>query len=357
MKKAVGVVSKGLVMSAILGTSISVCASAAKSEKSPPMGILAASTGNQVTLVDPATGNSIGIPSGPVAWLFPAPGGVLFAPDLVNSKTTVIDLRSLTVQELISGVTMPHFGRLSDRYLVLSDQLLVMSYPERALINRFEILFERPWQVAVVADNTVLFVLERSPDGDGDASLAAVNLSDGRLVFRRPLGGDVRRFALSFSLGLMSLAAADTRSVLLVDPASLTPIAAFPTEGTPIDVVFAAGGSTLLTAVQRNDGGGEILIWELKRNKKKGLQRKKEWTVPLEMAPVRLVTSPDERHVAAVLKDAQLQVVELKGRVPVLSVGLSEMPRDVVWCNPWTEGPLVPDWSDDDAPSLGLGGN
>jgi DNA-binding beta-propeller fold protein YncE len=356
VKNAVGIVLKGLAMSATLGAAISTCASVAKSEKGPPMGILAASTGNQVTIVDPATGNSTGFSSGPVAWLFPAPGGVLFAPDLVHSRTTVIDLRSLTVQELISGVTMPHFGQLTDRYLVLSNQLLVMSYPERALINRFEIGFEHPWQVAVVADDTVLFVLERSPEGDGDASLTAVNLSEGRLVFRRPLGGDVRRFALSFSLGLMALAAADTQSVLLVDPATLAPISAFPIEGKPVDVAFAAGGSTLLTAVQRNDGAGEILIWELKREKKKGLRRKKEWTVPLETAPIRLATSPDERHVAAALESAQLQVVELKGRVQVMSVGLSEVPRDVVWCNPWTEGPLVPDWSDDDAPSLGLEG-
>jgi hypothetical protein len=154
----------------------------------------------------------------------------------------------------------------------------------------------------------------------------------------------------------MALAAADTQSVLLVDPATLAPISAFPIEGKPVDVAFAAGGSTLLTAVQRNDGAGEILIWELKREKKKGLRRKKEWTVPLETAPIRIATSPDERHFAAALESAQLQVVELKGRVQVMSVGLSEVPRDVVWCNPWTEGPLVPDWSDDDAPSLGLEG-
>ena len=35
---------------------------------------------------------------------------------------------------------------------------------------------------------------------------------------------------------------------------------------------------------------------------------------------------------------------------------LGAAPRDIVWCDPSIEGPLLPDWSDDDAPTLDLGG-
>ena len=166
-------------------------------EKHPPMGLVAVSCGEVVVLVDPATGITRSIPSGPVAWLFPAPGGTLFAPDLVNGKTTVVDLRTQSAGEAIDGVTMPHFGSLADRYVVVSNQILVVSYPERALMNRYEIAFESPWLVEVAVDNTVLLVLERDPAGAGPAAMVAVNLSEGRLVYRRPLGSDVRHFALS----------------------------------------------------------------------------------------------------------------------------------------------------------------
>ena len=162
--------------------------SGAVAKEKPPLGILAASAGDEVFLVDPTTGNIRSISAGPVAWLFPAPGGILFAPDLVNSRTTVVDLRTLSLRETIPGVTMPRFGTLADRYLVLAQQLLVMSYPDRALMNRFEIPFESPWQVEILAGNTVLLVLERLPQGGGEVRLTAVNLGEGRLVYRRPLG-------------------------------------------------------------------------------------------------------------------------------------------------------------------------
>ena len=331
--------------------------STAAKDKPPPMGVLAASAGEEVAIVDPTTGDSRIVATGPVAWLFPAPGGILFAPDLVNGRTAVIDLRSLTVKEPISGVTMPRFGTLTDRYLVLTRQLLVMSYPDRALMNRFEISFEHPWQVAVVADNTVLLVLERLPDGDGEASMTAVNLGEGRLVYRRQLRGDVRHFALSVTLGMMALADAEANQIVLVEPATLKPAAVFPIAGKPVDLVFAADGSTLVVAVERTDGGGELLIWKIKLEKKDGFQRKKEWTVPLGAAPVRLASSPDGRHVAAGLTSGELQIVELEHQLLVATAELPEAPRDVVWCDPSIDGPLVPDWSDDDEPTLNLGGN
>jgi hypothetical protein len=306
-------------------------------------------------MVDPTTGNSRSIPSGPVAWLFPAPGGVLFAPDLVNSRTTVLDLRTLTPREPISGVTMPRFGTLPDRYVVLAKQLLVLSYPERALMNRFEIFLEHPWQVAVLAENTILMVLERLPDGGSTASMTAINLHEGRVVYRRPLVGDIRHFAPSMVLGLMALAQAEGNTVILADPATLMPVATFPTAGRPVDLVFAEDGSTLVTGVELPDGGGEILIWKIKMDKKEGPKKKKEWTVPLAAAPLRLAASPDGRHVAAGLTSGELQIVDLKGRIPVAAANLRAAPRDVVWCDPSIPGPLLPDWSDDDAPTLGLG--
>jgi hypothetical protein len=250
---------------------------------------------------------------------------------------------------------MPRFGTLPDRYLVLAKQLLVMSYPERALMNRFEISFDHPWQVAVLAENTVLLVLERLPDAAGEASMTAVNLSEGRLVYRRPLGGDIRHFAISAALGVMAFAQAEGNKVIMADPATLIPVATLPTEGKPVDLVFAEDGSTLVIGVELPDGGGEILVWKIKSDEKKGLKKKKEWVVPLATAPLRLAASPDGRHVAAGLTSGELQIVELKDRTLVVTADLRSAPRDVVWCDPSIEGPLLPDWSDDDAPTLDLG--
>jgi hypothetical protein len=327
----------------------------AAAKDAPPVGIVVASAGDEVVMVDPTTGSSRSISSGPVAWLFPAPGGVLFAPDLVNGRTTVLDLRTLTPREPISGVTMPRFGTLSDRYVVLAKQLLVMSYPERALMNRFEISFEHPWQAAVLADNTILMVLERSPDAGSKATMTAIRLHEGRVVYRRPLAGDVRHFAPSMALGLMALAQAEGNTVILADPATLMPVATFPTAGRPVDLVFAEDGSTLVIGLELPDGGGEILIWKIKMDKNEGLKKKKERTVPLAAAPLRLAASPDGRHVAAGLTSGELQIVDLKGRIPTAAANLPAAPRDVVWCDPSIPGPLLPDWSDDDAPTLGLG--
>lgn len=333
-----------------------ICVATSGAQNRPPLGVVAASVADQVFVVDPATGRTVPFQTGPVAWLFPAPGGVLFAPDLVNSRTTVIDLRRLRVSDSIRGVTMPRFGTLADRYLVLSRQLLVMSYPDRALMNRFEIPFENPWQVEVLAGNTVLLVLERLPETGGEVRLTAVNLGEGRLVYRRPLAGDVRHFAASPVLGLMALAAAEARQVILADPATLTPVAVFATDGKPIDLVFADDGSTLAVAVELSNGGGELLIWKLKKEKKKGLQKKKEWVVPLAGPPRRLAGSPDGRHVAAGLASGAMQVVELTSRALVSTAEFSDAPRDVVWCDPSIEGPLLPNWSDNDQPDLSLGG-
>ena len=94
-------------------------------KESPPVGLVAVSSGDVVVLADPAFGNTRSIQTGPVAWLFPAPGGTLFAPDLVHGKTTVVDLLSMSARDVIDGVTMPHFGSFPDRYVVLGRRLLI----------------------------------------------------------------------------------------------------------------------------------------------------------------------------------------------------------------------------------------
>ena len=322
----------------------------------PPLGILAASVGENVVLVDPITGARKSFSTGPVAWLFPAPGGIVFAPDLVNSKTTVLDLRTLAPRDTIPGVTMPHFGESADRYLVLSKRLLIISYPERALINSFEISVENPWQTEVLADDTALVVLERSPGGDGDQRMTAIALPEGRVVYRRPLAGDVRHFSVSTALGLMALAQAENDQVVMVDPSTLLPVSAFALSGLPVDLVFADDGATLVVAIAKPSEGGELVIWKLKKHKKDGLQRKKEWSIPLAAAPVRLAASPDGRHVAVAMEHGELQIVEVKSQLVVSMAGLGEAPRDLVWCDPTIEGPLLPDWSDDDEPHLNIGG-
>ncbi len=191
-------------------------------KESPPVGLIAVSGGDVVVLVDPTLGNALSIPTGPVAWLFPAPGGTLFAPDLVHGKTTVVDLRTARKLDTIDGITMPHFGDFSDRYVVLGKRVLVVSYPERAVIDIFDVRFEHPWQVAVVAGNTVLVVLERSPDGASVPVVTAMNLGNGKVSYRRPMSGDVRHFAISPRLGVIALADAGSGQVLLTDPATFS---------------------------------------------------------------------------------------------------------------------------------------
>jgi hypothetical protein len=327
----------------------------AEAAEHAPVGLLAASSADVVVIGDPRTGGSVVVPTGPVAWLFPAPAGVLFAPDLVHGSTAVIDLRSLAAQDPIAGVTMPRFGTMTDRYLVVADQLLLMSYPDRALMNQYDIGFESPWQVEIAADNSVLLVLERLPDGGGDARMIAVELGEGRLVYRRPLSGDVRHFALSVAFATMALADAGGERVVFVEPATLTPRGEFAVAGKPIDIAFAGDGTFLVLAVERSDGGGELITWKLKLSKKEGLQRKKEWSMSLTAAPLRMALSPDGRHVAVGLENGELQVVDVVNQLMGVTIKLPEAPRDVVWCDPSADGPLQPDWSDDDAPTLDFG--
>lgn len=320
-----------------------------------PSGTIAVSSGDSVVLADPVTGLAETVDTGPVAWLFPAPGGVLFAPDLVHGRTTVINLRNGRVQDVLDGVTMPHFGDRTDRYLVVGHEVMVMSYPERALIKKYELSVDHPWQVAILAYNTVMIVLERKPDGSGGSVLTALNLGGGDVVYRRPIDGDVRHMVFSPELAVMALADATSKRVILADPGTLTPAAEFEISGTPADVAFADGGAILVVAYAVSDDRGGLLMLKMKAGKS-GLEVKKNWTVELAGRPVRMMSSPDQQFVAVALESAVVQVVNVATRSPVTTVALPSAPRDLAWCDPSSPGPLLPEWSDEEAPHLDFGG-
>ena len=100
-----------------------------------PAGVLAASVGDSVMLVEPTSGRTITLETGPVGWLFPAPGGILFAPDVINARTSVISLIALAVVDRLDGLTMPYFSADPDRYTAITDEIVMLSYPDRAVIK------------------------------------------------------------------------------------------------------------------------------------------------------------------------------------------------------------------------------
>ncbi len=324
-------------------------------KKAPPIGLIAASVGDQVVVVDPSSGLSHSFDTGPVAWLFPAPGGVLYAPDLVNSRTSVIDLRSGSLRELMDGVTMPRFGGQADRYVVVGGRVLIVSYPERALINAIDTEIEHPWQAEVVARDRLLLVLERQRGVVGEAVLTAVMLDEGRPVYRRPLAGDVLRFAVSEALGVLALVDAAAGSVRLLDPATAMPLAEYDFAGRPSDLAFSGDGTELVVVVDDGPGAGLLTESSFKPDKAGVPQRRLRWQHVLGGAPQRLALSPDRRHAAVALTDGRLEIVDLKRQQRLGFAELPSVPRDLVWIDPAVPGPLLPDWSDRNAPAIDLG--
>ena len=308
----------------------------------PPTGVLAASAGEVVVLAEPSGAWTEIFATGEVGWLFPAPGGVLFAPDLVAGRTTVIDLRSREVAERIDGVTMPRFvGDASDRYVVTAGDLLVVSYPDRALLSRVEAELERPWQAVATPEGRFVLVLERSPDGSGVEELVAVDVVTREVVSRRALPGDVRAMELIQGLGLLALVGGD--SVTLVSPSTLAPAVLLPVDGHPRDVaILDEGRVAVVTAVE---DAGAVVVFRLKPKKRELKVRQSAW-VGLPAPPVRAASSPDGRYVAVGLESAQLVVVDPDREELVAVHDLPGSPRDVVWCDPARPGPVLPDWSD-----------
>jgi len=315
----------------------------------PPTGILAASVGDSVVLIEPVSGRTVGFDTGPVGWLFPAPGGILFAPDVINAHTTVISLLSAAVVDRIDGLTMPHFGGSTDRYIAIVGDVIVASYPDRAAIKRISAEIHHPWQVIVSPDDAAMLVLDRLPDGSTGVHITTVNLITQRVIQSRPLAGDILHMALSPQLGLLALADADSSQIHLVEPATLTPMASRPVKGRPVDVAFARSGDALAAAVDAGNGTGFVDLAFFKSGKK-GLRLDKEFSIPLIAAPVRIDASPDGIHVAVALEGGAVVIINVKNRAIVGQAELPSTPRDLRWCDPGREGPMIADWSDGEAP-------
>jgi len=315
-----------------------------------PVGILAASVGDSVFLVEPGgSGRTVEFDTGPVGWLFPGPGGILFAPDVINARTTVISLLSLAVVDRLDGLTMPHFGGSPDRYVAITDDVVLASYPDRAIMKRIPAKISHPWQVIVAPDDAAMLVLERLPDGSTGIHMTTVNLITRQVVYRRPLTGDIRHMSLSPQLGLLALADAASNQVYLVEPATLSLMASRPTDGRPLDVIFTSGGKILATAVDSGDGAGVLDLAQFKSGKK-GLKLDKEFSIPLAAAPVRIDSSPDGAHVAIALEGGAITIIDVNTRAIVATAELPGTPRDLRWCDPLSEGPMVPAWTDGEAP-------
>ncbi len=317
----------------------------------PPPGVIAISVGEVVILVDPQTGLSSAFDSGTVGWLFEGPGGALFAPDLLAGHTTVFDLRLGVIADRFDGVTMPHFGpRSPDRYVVVAGDVLLVSYPDRAVIGRVEAGIDFPWQVLMISDS-VLMVLERGSDGTGPAVLTAVDLVNSQVVYRRSLPGRVERLALSRELGLVAIADAAAPAVALVEPATLKPVAVLPTAGPAADVVFLAGQMTLAAVSPVDVSGGELRVWQLKA-KNGQLVVKKERSATLSDTPTRIAAFPGSDRVAIAFSGGTIDLIELEKLTVVHTIELPGTARDMVWCDPATPGPVLPTWSADEEPEL-----
>jgi hypothetical protein len=321
----------------------------------PPPGIIAASVGEQVVLVDPDGQWSRQFETGKVGWLYPAPAGVLFAPDLIRGRTTVFDLLGQAVAARLDAVTMPHFGPQPDRYVVVLGEVMMLSYPDRAIVSRFDAAIDHPWQVIVISSTAVL-VLDRQPDGEGGSTLIAADPISRRVVYRRRLPGDVRRMAISRELGLIAFADSGSARIRLVEPLTLAPVAEFATAGPAVDVAFLSDGKALVAAVETPGGAGGAHVWRLKK-KKTGLRIRREAAVGLSAAPVRLAPWPGGHRVAVGLATGTIEILDLDSKKERVArrIDLPGVPRDVVWCDPTRPGPSLPDWSDDKPPELVIG--
>jgi hypothetical protein len=324
-------------------------------KKDEPPGVIAASADEIVVLADPDGGWRTEFDAGTVGWLYPAPAGIIFAPDLTRGRTTVLDIRLRQVRDRFDGITMPHFGASPDRYILVVGEILVMSYPDRALISRLAVDIPNPWQVITATDDRVVLVLARRHTGDPEPVLTAVDLISKSVVYRRPLAGDVRRMALSENLGLLAFADAAAPTVLIADPATLNPVASLSVNGSPRDLCFLSDGQGLVAVTADSEGGGRVHFWILK-GKKGELKVKKEIEVVLSTYAARVAAAPTEqRRVAVGLETPGIQVVNLDDLTVERTIELTEPARDLVWVDPQREGPMLPEWSDESPAELEIG--
>lgn len=315
----------------------------ALAKKDPPAGIVAASAGTRLFLVNPATGAAKALEVGKVAWLFPAPGGILFAPDLTRGRTTVVDLRNQSVTGRLDGVTMPHFGEATDRYIVVAGKILLVSWPGRALLGEVPAEIRHPWQVIVLPGDLQLLVLERRHDGRGGVRLWLVDLLERRVIRKIDLDPEVRSMVPVPALGMLALAEGP-KGVHMLAGGSFETVAVIPVAGSAEGV--AAGGSSGRTlAVAVADGPGGRLERHRLRSRKGELTWKSWESLALPAPPVLVAGSPDGAWVAVALGDGHLGIAGMKEGPEVASAQLPSAPRDLVWCDPGRRGPPAPHWS------------
>ena len=328
----------------LLAVVVLALAATGNAKTKEPTGLVVASVESRVVVADPHDGAMLDFQTGPVGFLYPAPGGTLFAPDLIDGRTTVINLRSLSVVARLDGVTMPHFGRQDDRYLVVAGDVLVVTYPERAPMGRIEARIENPWQVVFSRDDSVALILDRRPDGAGGARLVSIDLVAHQLLQRSQLAGDVTRIALSNQLGALALVDRSSTTIRIVEPATQAVVAAFDVGGVPADAAFVDDGGTLVVAADRGEGG-VLQVWQLKTSRK-GLKTKLQDEAVLQAPPLRLAIDPTEAFAAVALANGGVPVIDLGKGLQYTELVLGSAPRDLVWCDPARPGPVLPEWSD-----------
>ncbi len=308
-----------------------------------PAGRVAVSCDSQVVLVDPAGGGTAAVETGPVGWLYPAPGALLFAPDTVDGRTTVIELRSGTVAERLAGVTLPVFGQADDRYVVaVPGRVLVVSFPDRVVLSEHEVDLRRPWRTGVSADGLFLYVLER-PGAGAPAAVAVVDLLAGTLAGRKELPGDAVDMVLLEELGLVALAEPEEGAIELRSGSSLDVEARIEGGGAP--AALAWNGTHWLWAAESHGDAGAVERWRIQR-RSKGLSARPKGRLALPARPVRMAVDPAGRWLAVGAEGDELWIVPAGLDRLARRVTLPAPPRDVVWPDLDRPGPLLPEWSD-----------
>lgn len=329
------------VLQVTAATGALLLATGAAAKHLPPPAFVVASAGDRVVVVNPRNGATRSFETGTVGKLFPAPGGVLFAPDLVHGKTTVLDLRRLRVADRLQGVTMPHFGPAADRYLVVAGNVLIVSYPDRATLARIPADILHPWQVAVSEDGGTALILERLPGDHDPPVLWAIDLTERRVSLKAELPPDVRSMGFSTDHGVIALAGGST--VRVVAPATLATLLQLKVPGEAVAAAFASHGETLLVATAAGDSGS-VERFGLKVGHK-GLRARRLEPVRLTAAAIGMTVSPEEGWAAVTTEGGGLSIVRAdKGGVEQ-TARLPETARDVVWCDPTRAGPALPQWS------------
>lgn len=308
-----------------------------------PGGVLAASCGDQVVLVDPVQGRTAAFDTGQVGWLYPAPGAVVFAPDLINAHTTVISTAPPAVLERLDGVTMPLFGSLSDRYVVAGPgRVLMVAYPGKAIISRREVDIGAPWRSLLDAEGRFLFVIEQGGSGKPGA-ITAVDAIGGSVGARAPIDGPVTDAVLVADPPTVALAGRTSPAIRLRPAETLTPA-----------LIIQAGGEVAglatcrerwLVAAVREGDQGRLQLWKL-RGGRGGIRVKPKDVVQLPRAPLDVVVSPDGEWIAVAVDGPELLILQWKKDDVILRTPLPAPPRDVVWTDPTRPAPTWPEWSD-----------